>query len=147
MTAVRLETAPLFVRPDEDLSSFTPKFTRFQIQNMQMWKEESTTSPRLGSNVSYHFNLHLPDKETHSTGTVISISRSEANGFYGDKIALVNEYIKENPKSEATKWIIANMQELNAATAYWDAVNLLEKAELCRLKANLRALRKIFCRR
>jgi hypothetical protein len=136
VTAVKLETGSLFVRPDEDLSSIVPKFSKAEIEQMNnILSDHYTIFGDLDGHGGTRYYINLPQ-----CGLMVSVCRTGENHFfYGGAIALINEFIKENPRTEPARWIADNARELNIAKHYWEALDLREKAELYRLKANLRA--------
>ncbi len=140
MTAVKLETQSLFVRPDEDLSSIVPKFTDVQIRNMQHIHEELYHISLGAGGEGIRYSIHLPSGKIRSEDMEVYVCRVDGERFYGNYVGLINEYTKAHPETEQTRWIRQNVRELNIAKSYWEAVNLREIAELNNLTANLRAL-------
>lgn len=143
MSPIKAELS-LFVREDEDLSTVNPKFTRREIGYLTVSSEHYNIFGDLDGEGGTRYSIKLPQ-----SGLEISVCRAgpEHQYFYGGYVALINEYIKDNPTAEATKWITANARELNIAKHYWDAValreqslELQEQAKSAWLKANLSIL-------
>lgn len=133
MSLVKLENMPLFVREDEMLDSFKPKFTEREVEAMMTVHSKEYNIPLGAGGKGTRYWVELPGGEMH-------ISRVEPEmDFYGDAIRLVEEFRKKNPTDPATLWLNANARELNAAKHYWAAEKARKKAELNRLRANLAA--------
>lgn len=128
-----LENRPLFIREDEDLSSFKPKFTEREVgQMLEIHTEEYSISLGCGGKGKRYW-VELP-------GGKMTIYRVEPEeDFYGDAVRLIEEFRKEKPTDAATLWLNANARELNAAKHYWAADKARKNAELNRLRANLAA--------
>lgn len=127
-----LENRPLFVREDENLDSFNPKFTEQEVNDFLTVHTEDyyiLLGPG-GGGTKYWVTTPAGD---------MTIYRAGEDKFFGDAVRLVEEFRKKEPQHPATLWINANARELNAAKHYWVAVNARKKAELNRLRANLAA--------
>lgn len=135
MTVVRLENPPLFVRPDEDLSSITPKFSKRELESMRVTSEHYNIFGDIDGEGGTRHTLTLP-----KCGLELVVCERGDLGWHLGYIEFVNKYIKENPTSEATKWINANARDLNIAKHYWAAVHLRETAESYMVSANLNIL-------
>lgn len=136
MAAIKSEMGSLFVRPDEDLSSIIPKFSRAEINSLSSIRSDHYgILGDLDGHGGVRYTVKLPKCELE-----VSVCRTgENNSFYGDSTSLINEYTKNNPDSEVSKWVRVNARELNIAKHYWEAVNLRESAESLLLQANIRA--------
>lgn len=127
-----LENRPLFIREDE-VVSFTPKFSEHEINAMLHIYSEEYSIPLGAGGKGKRYWLELPCGH-------MQICRVEPEmDFYGDGVQLVNEFRKEHPNDPMSAWVSANARELNAAKHYWAAENARKKAELNRLRANLAA--------
>ena len=128
-----LENRPLFVREDEAFDLPAPVFTEVQINALMSVYKEDYNIPLGAGGTGTRYTVTLPNKME------MSVCRVE-EPFYGNAIELVNEFVKEHPTEESTKWVLANINELNYARRYWAAHSLHKKAELLRVSANLATL-------
>lgn len=130
--ANKLENLPLFVRPDETLDGIVPLFTEREVnQILEVHKETYNIFGSYDQGNRYYVTLPRINKD-------VQICRvGEGSFFYGDGVTLVNEYMKEHPKSEETKWIQQNARDISIARHYWRAINMRKKAEFCLLAANM----------
>ena len=133
--AVKLETASLFERRDVSLDGFVPAFTKEQLEMMLHIRTNEYSIPLGMGGHGIRYSVTLPNQ------TVVSISRSSEDPFYGDGTALINDFIKKeltDKEDLATKhWIRDNVSKLNSSKYYWDAVYARESAEITFLKANV----------
>lgn len=131
MPLVKLKTRPLFVAEDVVIEHLPkPKFTRQQVLLLSATsKEVLSKQTYMVECVEWSVILPMP------TPTTITISAAPYFTYTWSQV--VDKYREVYPYNPTSKWIAVNAAELNSALCYWRAVDLLEKAEINRLKANI----------
>jgi len=140
---VRLESQPLWIRPNEAMDVPAPKFTKYQIESMHI----SSVPYTVGMDTEMvRYDITLPN------GAELSISRHANHPFYGNAASFVNEctsemsarkksgYTLSKKEQDVLDWIRDNATDLNISREYWSAIAAAQKAELMQLKANIRII-------
>ncbi len=142
LTAIKLEGTLLPPADPAVIAPYVPLFSRAEISNMHVWKEEQCIGLGMGTTVT-RYNVTLPNKMT------ISISRREGNEFYGNNISVVTNFIQEYNENkrqrltlvqsdiDAYNWLMSNVDSLNKSMAYWRAVEAEENVENAKLRAHI----------